>query len=68
MKEESLRDSTATPNESCTGTHRYFVATEFGVEGEGAVGIVVVCTACGDCFVKKFSVANSNSPLKLKEK
>ena len=35
-------------NTACPGEHRYFVAECVGIESEGTVHVLVVCTACGD--------------------
>jgi hypothetical protein len=55
---------------SCQGNHRYFVAETFAVEGEGTVGAIIICTACGESKVISHKVARAGSSvsLKLKEK
>ncbi len=55
-------------HETCNGTHRFFVAETFAVEGEGTVGAVVICTACGESKVIIHKVANPTSSISLKEK
>ncbi len=53
---------------ACQGSHRFFVAETFAVEGEGTVGAVVICTACGESKVIIHKVANPSSSISLKEK
>ncbi len=53
---------------SCSGSHRYFVAETFAVEGEGTVGAIVICTACGESKVIIHKVASHSSSISLKEK
>ena len=53
---------------NCQGSHRYFVAETFAVEGEGTVGAVVICTACGESKLIIHKVANPSSSISLKEK
>jgi hypothetical protein len=53
-------------SDDCVGQHRYFVAEAVGVEAEGTISIVVVCTACGETFIKTFPVAKPQSSLRLK--
>jgi hypothetical protein len=31
----------------CAGEHRYFVAETVGIEAEGKVVVIALCTACG---------------------
>lgn len=54
----------------CGGRHRYFVASTIGVEQEGKVVILVVCTACGDTFSEDFQVSlgGPENPLVIEEK
>jgi len=42
----------------CPGQHRYFVA-ETGVDAEGKICIIVVCTACGESKLIEHAVAGS---------
>ena len=53
---------------ACQGNHRYFVAETFAVEGEGTVGAIVICTACGESKVIIRKVAGHSSSISLKEK
>ena len=46
-------------NGVCNRGHRYFVASSVGVEPEGKVVVIVVCTACGHTFSKDFQVSSS---------
>jgi len=50
----------------CAGVHRYFVADVCGVESEGKLFVVVVCTACGHTFCREFKVSNPNVRLTLR--
>lgn len=52
---------------SCQGNHRYFVAETFAVEGEGTVGAIIICTACGESKVISHKVARAGSSVSLKE-
>lgn len=53
----------------CEGAHHYFVAEVIGVESEGTVHILALCTACGETLCKKHVVAAPFSKLILyKEK
>jgi hypothetical protein len=45
--------------------HRYFVAETVGVETEGKVFVLVVCTACGDGQAKEFKLTTKAVPLRL---
>ena len=51
--------------ESCTGEHRYFVCEVIGVESEGKVFLLALCTACGDAFCKEFIVASPTQAIRL---
>ena len=53
---------------TCQGNHRYFVAETFAVEGEGTVGAIVICTACGESKVITHKVASVSSSILLKQK
>ena len=45
----------------CAGNHRIYVAETIGVEAEGKVYVVLVCTACGDASLKSFDL-NGGKP------
>ncbi len=51
--------------EDCTGNHHFFVAETVGVESEGMVYVVIVCTACGESRAQGHKVAASGSPIRL---
>ena len=53
---------------NCPGSHRYFVAETFAVEGEGTVGAIIICTACGESKTVSHKVARYGSSVSLKEK
>jgi len=44
---------------SCTGTHRYFVANDAAAEGK--VIVFLVCTSCGEGKKLEFEVAAKNA-------
>jgi hypothetical protein len=50
---------------TCSGPHRYFIAETVGVESEGTVSVIAVCTDCGDCIFHKFQVAGADKNLTL---
>lgn len=52
----------------CTDFHRYYVPATVGVEKEGKVVVIALCTACGHSFSKEFLVSSGNSPLVIEEK
>lgn len=33
---------------NCSGSHRYFCATDVLVESEGKLCVLIVCTSCGE--------------------
>jgi hypothetical protein len=43
---------------NCEGSHRFFVA-ETGIDAEGKIVIILVCTACGEGIKREFAVAGS---------
>ena len=51
--------------DKCEGTHRYFVATSCGVEKEGVVVVVALCTGCGHVVNTKVQVSSGGKPLLL---
>lgn len=52
-------------NNKCFGEHRLFVPEVIGVEAEGKVIVITVCTACGDVQFTDYQVANPGSSLRL---
>lgn len=50
----------------CEGAHRYFVAEVVGVEAEGTVHVIALCTDCGDAIHKSFAVSKKAASLILK--
>lgn len=49
----------------CSGQHRFYVAETVGVEPEGTVSIIIVCTSCGEARISTFSVAQPRTPVTL---
>jgi hypothetical protein len=49
----------------CSGNHTFFVAEVIGVESEGKVYLLYLCTSCGDSFCKDFKVATPGVPIRL---
>jgi hypothetical protein len=49
----------------CTANHTFFVAEVVGVEAEGKVYLIYLCTSCGEAISKEFRVANPGAPLRL---
>jgi hypothetical protein len=43
--------------EECDGRHRFFALEPVGVEAEGKVVVIVVCTACGEVRTSNIQVA-----------
>ncbi len=56
------------PENDCGGSHRFFVASTVGIEREGKVVLLVVCTACGETFSEEFRVSDPDTPLVIEEK
>lgn len=55
----------ATPRD-CSADHTFFVAEVIGVEAEGKVHLLYLCTSCGEAYCKEFKVAsNPGSALRL---
>lgn len=50
---------------SCNELHRYFVAECVGVEAEGKVFVIAICTSCGHTFAKEFQVSKPGTPLRM---
>lgn len=50
----------------CNGAHHYFVAEVVGVEAEGTVHLIALCTDCGDTIQKSFAVSSKSATLTLK--
>lgn len=53
------------PQPNCTANHSYYVAEVVGVEKEGKVYVLAICTACGDARCADFKVAEPNSNIRL---
>jgi len=53
---------------NCHGSHRYFVAETFAVEGEGTVGAVIICTSCGESKLITHKVGREGCSVLLKQK
>jgi len=49
----------------CSGGHRFFCADVVGIEPEGKVVVLALCTACGDFISKEFQVSKPFSGLRL---
>jgi len=49
----------------CLGGHRFFVADTYAVPGEGKVGAIIICTACGEGRSQSFTVAAPSSHIQL---
>lgn len=47
--------------DTCTGTHRYFVADVAQVESEGKVVIIAMCTACGETKTSVHKVVDKDN-------
>jgi len=48
-------------NATCDGQDRFFALEPVGLEAEGAVLIIMVCTACGEVRQEKLVVAQPGS-------
>lgn len=57
-----------TRNDDCTGTHHYFVADVVGIQTEGKVCVVIVCTACGDIKINTIKVSEPNAPMTIEKR
>lgn len=51
--------------EFCSNDHSYFVADVVGVEAEGKVYLIYLCTGCGEAVSKEFKVATPGSEVRL---
>jgi hypothetical protein len=49
----------------CMAAHSYFVAEVVGVEAEGKVYMLYLCTSCGDAHCREFTVAKPGASLRL---
>ena len=49
--------------EGCS--HRFFHCETVGVEAEGKVVVIALCTACGDVISKEVQVARPHTQLRL---
>lgn len=51
--------------ETCNGQHRFYVAEVIGVESEGKVYLLTLCTSCGAAFCKEFQVSKTPGKIRL---
>lgn len=49
----------------CSREHSYFVAEVVGIQAEGKVHLVYLCTGCGDAVCKTFSVASPGMDMRM---
>ncbi len=54
--------------EYCDGQHRFFVAESFANETDGSIGIILVCTACGEGLLKRFDVGKGPTSIERLDK
>jgi len=47
MPEETVYTGATSDDLDCQGQHRYFALEPVGIEAEGKVLVILVCTACG---------------------
>lgn len=50
---------------SCTGEHHIFVPEVVGVESEGKIVVVTVCTSCDRVNFHEHQVSSVGAPLRL---
>ena len=50
---------------SCTGEHRFYVAEVCGVESEGKLYAIIVCTACGEFRTHELKVSSPHASIRL---
>jgi len=50
---------------NCKGGHRFFCAETIGIEPEGKVVVLALCTSCGEFISKEFQVSRPFSGLRL---
>jgi len=46
--------------------HRYYVAETVGVEAEGTMTVIIVCTSCGDFVDYTVQVSKGKNPMILR--
>lgn len=51
---------------TCSGAHRFFVAEVVGVEAEGTIHLIALCTDCGETIHKSFAVSQKAASITLK--
>ena len=51
----------------CGDKHRFYIACTVGVETEGTVHVIAMCTSCGLCIKESFSVSKGGMPLKIEQ-
>jgi hypothetical protein len=49
----------------CTADHSYFVCEVVGVETEGKVFLIYLCTRCGDAVCRPFAVSTPGNAIRL---
>lgn len=49
----------------CNGNHRIFCAEVVGIESEGKVLVINVCTSCEQVNVHEYKVSAPGTPLRL---
>lgn len=50
---------------TCSGEHRFFAVETVGVESEGKVHVLALCTACGDFIDRAVTVSSPGSAIRL---
>jgi hypothetical protein len=50
---------------NCTGEHRFYVAEVCGVESEGKLFVIIVCTSCGEFRTHELAVSTKGSLMRL---
>jgi hypothetical protein len=61
LSEGTAMEKVTARNATCDGQHRFFALEPVGLEAEGAVLIIMVCTACGEVRQEKLVVAQPGS-------
>ncbi len=51
--------------DKCGGQHHFYVAQVIGIESEGRVVTITVCTSCGEFRHDELTVSKEGSPLRL---
>jgi hypothetical protein len=50
---------------SCQGEHRFFCAEVIGVESEGKVFVLAICTSCGELKNHAVQVGQKGAPIRM---